>query len=104
MNRRGPGRGAEKDTLYCPFYQKNGACMHGDSCSRMHVKPQASKTIMLVNFYPNPYRFMGLLPRDTLVIDQGTVNRNFDDFYMDIYEELRTFGPIEDMLVAGNLC
>ena len=97
-------RANDKDGLYCPFYQKNGACMHGGACSRMHVRPQTSRTILLANLYPNPQKFISLLPRNTLVIDHATIDRNFDEFYTDIYEELRTFGPLSDLLVADNLC
>ncbi|KAH0789426.1 splicing factor U2af small subunit B-like [Histomonas meleagridis] len=70
----------------------------------MHIRPQASKTLLLCNLYPNPIRFISLLPKGVLEISNSTLDRNFDEFYIDIYEELRTFGPIEDLLVASNLC
>ena len=94
----------DKDSLYCPFYQKNGACMHGGACSRMHIQPSTSRTLLLANIYPHPQKFISLLPRGTLVIDRETIDRNFDDFYVDIYEEMRTFGQVSDMIVADNLC
>ena len=95
--------GTEKDGLFCPFFQRIGACMHGDACSRMHIRPVVSRTLLLCNLYPNPHRFISLLPTNMLYIDEKTLKCNFDDFYVDIYEELRTFGPITDMLVADNL-
>ena len=103
-NNRAPKSGSEKDSLYCPFFQKIGSCMHGETCSRMHIRPQASKTLLLCNLYPNPLRFISLLPDGVLEISRSTLDRNFDEFYIDIYEELRTFGPIEDLMVASNLC
>ncbi|KAL8672316.1 MAG: hypothetical protein Q9224_007584, partial [Gallowayella concinna] len=38
----------------CSFYYKIGACRHGDRCSRKHVKPSYSQTILLPNLYQNP--------------------------------------------------
>ncbi|EAY08126.1 hypothetical protein TVAG_302130 [Trichomonas vaginalis G3] len=78
--------------------------MHGEICSRMHIKPQVSNTLLLANFYQNPYHFMSLLPPDTLIIENETIRNNFDEFYLDVYEELRTFGPISEFVVSGNLC
>lgn len=94
----------EKNQIFCTFYQRIGACMHGETCSRMHVHPSISKTILLTNFYPNPLKVISMLPENTLIIDPNTLDRNFDEFYLDIYEELRQYGPIEDFLVAANLC
>ncbi len=31
-----------------------GACRHGDRCSRKHIKPPFSQTILLPNVYHNP--------------------------------------------------
>lgn len=42
--------GTEEDKVNCPFYQKMGACRHGDRCSRIHNRPVLSQTIMLQNF------------------------------------------------------
>ena len=97
--------GSEKDSIYCPFYQKIGSCMHGEGCSRMHIHPHASRTLLLCNFYPNPLRFLSLLPKGTnLYLDKETIDRNFDDFYLDVFEELRQFGVIEDFVIADNQC
>ncbi|OHT11602.1 Splicing factor U2af small subunit A [Tritrichomonas foetus] len=94
----------EKNQIYCTFFQRAGACMHGEACSRMHIRPLISKTLLLSNIYPNPLKFISLLPENTLIIEPNTLARNFDEFYIDIYEELRKYGPIEDLLVSGNLC
>lgn len=97
--------GSEKDVIFCPFYSKIGSCMHGDACSRMHIRPQVSKTLLLSNFYPNPYYFLRITKQESqLNLTPDMIDQNFDDFYVDIYEELRTFGPISDLLVAGNIC
>ena len=95
---------SEKDSIYCSFYQKTGACMHGETCSRMHLKPSFSRTLLLNNFYQNPLRFIDLLPPGILSFNPADIQANFDEFYIDIYEELRTYGPIEDIVIASNLC
>jgi hypothetical protein len=43
--------GTEKDKINCPFYFKIGACRHGERCSRIHVKPEFSQTLMIPGFY-----------------------------------------------------
>jgi hypothetical protein len=46
--------GTEKDKVNCSFFFKIGACRHGEKCSRKHVKPNFSQTILLPNLYQNP--------------------------------------------------
>ena len=36
----------------CPFYLKIGACRHGDQCSRHHIRPTSSPTLLLTHLYP----------------------------------------------------
>jgi len=45
------------DSLYrndCPFFLKTGACRNREKCSRVHVKPPLSQTILLANLYQRP--------------------------------------------------
>ena len=46
--------GTEQDKVNCSFYYKIGACRHGDRCSRKHVKPSYSQTVLMPNLYQNP--------------------------------------------------
>ena len=46
--------GTEKDRVNCPFYFKIGACRHGERCSRLHMRPTLSQTILMTNMYENP--------------------------------------------------
>jgi len=46
--------GTEQDRVNCSFYYKIGACRHGDRCSRKHIRPPFSQTILLPNVYHNP--------------------------------------------------
>lgn len=38
----------------CSFYFKIGACRHGDRCSRLHIKPLFSQTVLIPNCYMEP--------------------------------------------------
>ncbi|KIH60460.1 hypothetical protein ANCDUO_09292 [Ancylostoma duodenale] len=38
----------------CSFFFKIGACRHGDKCSRTHIIPTFSQTVLLKNLYHNP--------------------------------------------------
>uniref|UniRef100_A0A915AC15 C3H1-type domain-containing protein n=1 Tax=Parascaris univalens TaxID=6257 RepID=A0A915AC15_PARUN len=46
--------GTEKDKVNCSFYFKIGACRHGEKCSRTHIMPSFSQTVLLKNLYHNP--------------------------------------------------
>ncbi|EFJ24670.1 hypothetical protein SELMODRAFT_101529, partial [Selaginella moellendorffii] len=40
-----------QDRVNCPFYLKMGACRRRDRCSRAHLKPKQSCTLLLNNMY-----------------------------------------------------
>ena len=40
--------------MNCPFYFKNGACRYGDKCTRRHLKPSISQTLLFPRLYDNP--------------------------------------------------
>ncbi|CAX44743.1 spliceosomal factor U2AF small subunit, putative [Candida dubliniensis CD36] len=40
--------------VLCSFYSRIGACRHGENCSKKHLKPISSRTILLANLYQNP--------------------------------------------------
>ena len=54
MNCNDPNYGTELDRTHCPFYLKIGACRHGERCSRAHVAPETSPTVLLSHFYQDP--------------------------------------------------
>ncbi len=90
--------GTEKDKVNCSFYYKIGACRHGETCSRKHVKPQYSPTILLPNMYKNPAHDAACS------LTEAQLQAHFDLFYEDIFTELSLkYGYIEDMLVCDNL-
>ncbi|CAD7927069.1 unnamed protein product [Amoebophrya sp. A25] len=88
----------------CPFYLKIGACRHGDQCSRHHVRPTSSQTLMLTHLYPVPAASVRIAAGelwDEEVYD--AVQKHLEDFYDEVFHELATYGEIEDMIVADNV-
>ncbi|KAI8147814.1 hypothetical protein BJV82DRAFT_507147 [Fennellomyces sp. T-0311] len=89
--------GTEKDKVNCSFYFKIGACRHGERCSRKHVKPTFSQTVLIANMYKNPAheQFCTMTPEQ--------MQEDFDLFYEDVFMELATFGEVEEMIVCDNI-
>ncbi|KAK6909065.1 hypothetical protein I203_103076 [Kwoniella mangroviensis CBS 8507] len=90
--------GTEQDRVNCSFYLKIGACRHGDRCSRKHIKPQFSQTILLPNVYNNP----GHTPEGQHMTPEQ-LQANFDTFYEDFYIELAKYGHLLEMHVCDNV-
>lgn len=82
--------------LRSSFYYKIGACRHGEKCSRKHVKPSYSQTVLCPNLYQNPVYQQG----NTLNTDQ--MQHHFDAFYEDFYCEAAKFGKVEEIVVCEN--
>ncbi|KAJ1549367.1 hypothetical protein HK405_004557 [Cladochytrium tenue] len=89
--------GTEKDKVNCSFYFKIGACRHGERCSRKHVRPNFSQTVLLSNVYQNPAHTIGCALNDQQLQD------HFDMFFEDMYVELAKYGEIEDLNVCDNV-
>ncbi|XP_051118168.1 splicing factor U2af small subunit B-like [Andrographis paniculata] len=95
--------GTEKDRVNCPFYFKIGACRHGDRCSRLHNRPTISPTLLLSNMYQRPDMITPGVDAQGQPIDPRKIQEHLEDFYEDIYEELKKFGDIESLHVCDNL-
>ncbi|KAL9548392.1 hypothetical protein MBANPS3_005701 [Mucor bainieri] len=89
--------GTEKDKVNCSFYFKIGACRHGDRCSRKHVKPTFSQTLLIANMYKNPAHD----PNNHM--NEAQLQNDFDLFYEDVFTELAKYGEIEEMVVCDNV-
>ncbi|KAI9102451.1 hypothetical protein DFS34DRAFT_609205 [Phlyctochytrium arcticum] len=89
--------GTEKDKVNCSFYFKIGACRHGDRCSRKHVKPTFSQTVLLSNVYQNPAH------EANCPLSEPQLQEHFDLFFEDIFVELAKYGEIEEMNVCDNV-
>ncbi|WVN89278.1 uncharacterized protein L203_104499 [Cryptococcus depauperatus CBS 7841] len=90
--------GTEQDRINCSFYLKIGACRHGDRCSRKHIKPQFSQTIVLHNVYNNP----GHTPEGQSMTNEE-LQADFDRFYEDFFIELAKYGNLLEMIVCDNV-
>ncbi|XP_062171457.1 splicing factor U2af small subunit B-like [Alnus glutinosa] len=95
--------GTEKDRVNCPFYFKIGACRHGDRCSRLHTKPSISPTLLLSNMYQRPDMITPGVDAQGHTIDPRTIQRHFEEFYEDLFEELSKYGEMESLNVCDNL-
>ena len=88
--------GTEQDKVNCSFYYKIGACRHGDRCSRKHVKPSYSQTILLPNLYQNP----AYDPKNKM--NPSQLQNHFDAFYEDFWCEMCKYGETEEVVVCDN--
>ncbi|KAM0996753.1 hypothetical protein ACFX14_006816 [Malus domestica] len=95
--------GTEKDRVNCPFYFKIGACRHGDRCSRLHTKPSVSPTLLLSNMYQRPDMITPGVDAQGQPIDPRQMQRHFEEFYEDLFQELSKYGDIESLNVCDNL-
>ncbi|MFH4976488.1 hypothetical protein AB6A40_003197 [Gnathostoma spinigerum] len=97
--------GTEKDKVNCSFYFKIGACRHGDKCSRKHIMPSFSQTVLLKNLYHNPMIDTRQADAFAKVGQQNEQEQEyFEDFYEEIFVELtEKFGPIDEMNVCANI-
>lgn len=98
--------GTEEDKVNCPFYYKIGACRHGDKCSRTHLKPRFSPTIMLPHMYTPPTP----VPSSEHDAQQqcspeviASEKQYFFNFYDDVASELSKYGDIEVLNIVSNL-
>ena len=74
----------------CTFYSKIGACRHGDKCSRRHIHPRRSDTILIFNLYRNPKG------------SSQQIQQRFDQFYQDVFVYIARIGEIDAMVVCEN--
>ncbi|KAF3321421.1 Splicing factor U2af subunit [Carex littledalei] len=89
----------EKDRGNCPFYLKTGACRHGNGCRQLHNRPTISRTLLLSNMYQRPDM---IITPDIAQLDKS-LQKHFENFYIDIFEELSKYGEIESLNVCDNL-
>lgn len=75
-----------------------GACRHGDRCSRKHIKPQYSQTILVSNVWQNPKH-----TTPDCMLSEDDVQVSFDEFYEDFFCELAKFGAVVEMHVCDNI-
>jgi splicing factor U2AF subunit len=87
--------GTEDDKVNCTFYYKIGACRHGDRCTRTHLRPIFSTTVLIPHMYlPPPPGPDGQPVDDT---------QSFEEFYEEVADEFMKFGEVEVVNVLENL-
>jgi len=84
--------GTEDDKVNCSFYLKIGTCRHGNQCTKKHLKPNFSQTLLLPHLYMPPPRDSKTSPRE-----------HYEDFYEDVLEECLRFGDVMAVLVCDNI-
>ncbi|GMM36586.1 hypothetical protein DASC09_039110 [Saccharomycopsis crataegensis] len=88
-----------RSKVNCTFYEKIGACRHGEKCSRKHIKPRTSKTIMCPNLYQNPELNDALKSK----LKKEQIDDLFNKFYEDLFIECSLLGAqVEDIVVCEN--
>lgn len=95
--------GTEEDKINCPFFYKIGACRHGERCSRTHMRPHFSQTILIPHFYQSSKQQaeegdQKQPPAPPTADDEA----EFEDFYEEIVDELSKFGYIEQLNILEN--
>jgi len=76
----------------CSFYLKIGTCRHGKQCTKKHLKPNFSQTLLLPHLYLPPAKNSNISPRE-----------HYEDFYEDVLEECLRFGDVMAVLVCDNI-
>uniref|UniRef100_A0AAY5L2I2 Zinc finger (CCCH type), RNA-binding motif and serine/arginine rich 2 n=1 Tax=Esox lucius TaxID=8010 RepID=A0AAY5L2I2_ESOLU len=105
-NPEAPDFGTEQDRANCPFFLKTGACRFGDRCSRKHVHPLSSPTLMIRGMFAT----FGMDQRsrddyDTdacLEYSEEEVLQQFVDFYEDVLPEFKGAGKVVQFKVSCN--
>ncbi|KAG5833308.1 hypothetical protein ANANG_G00274570 [Anguilla anguilla] len=98
--------GTEKDRANCPFFLKTGACRFGDRCSRVHVRPASSTTLMVKGMFVT--FSMEQSQRDdydtdaSLEYSEDDVHQHFLEFYQDVLPEFRNVGKVVQFKVSCN--
>ncbi|XP_022098711.1 U2 small nuclear ribonucleoprotein auxiliary factor 35 kDa subunit-related protein 1-like [Acanthaster planci] len=90
----------------CSFFRKTGGCRFGDRCSRTHIPPEISTTLL----FPHMYTDFTLEQShrdeyDTdmgLEYDEGDAYERFLEFYDDVLPELKDFGTVVQFKVCCN--
>uniref|UniRef100_A0A8D3DF34 Zinc finger (CCCH type), RNA-binding motif and serine/arginine rich 2 n=1 Tax=Scophthalmus maximus TaxID=52904 RepID=A0A8D3DF34_SCOMX len=96
----------KRDVANCPFFLKTGACRFGDRCSRKHVYPTASPTLMIRGMFTT--FGMEESRRDDYDIDaylehsEEELHESFLDFYHDVLPEFKSVGRVVQFKVSCN--
>ncbi|ODV90656.1 hypothetical protein CANCADRAFT_108999 [Tortispora caseinolytica NRRL Y-17796] len=85
----------EPPEVVCEFYAKIGACRHGKNCTKKHIDPQKSNTMVCVGLAKKRLEQLQLLP-------QQNQTEAYNDIFADIYHEAVQISPVINMLICEN--
>lgn len=94
------------DQPLCPFFTKVAACRFRDNCSRNHIRPGISNTLLIPGFYKNfelNLRYEREFDIDiSLECDEKEAYEKFYEFFNDILTELKSYGQIIELNICRN--
>ncbi|XP_047219192.1 U2 small nuclear ribonucleoprotein auxiliary factor 35 kDa subunit-related protein 2 [Girardinichthys multiradiatus] len=98
--------GTERDVANCPFFLKTGACRFGDRCSRKHMYPTSSPTLLVRGMF----KTFGMEEwrRDDYDMDaclehsEEELLESFLEFYHDVLPEFKGIGKVVQFKVCCN--
>ncbi|XP_056134969.1 U2 small nuclear ribonucleoprotein auxiliary factor 35 kDa subunit-related protein 2 [Lampris incognitus] len=98
--------GTERDIANCPFFLKTGSCRFGERCSRKHVYPTTSPTLlirgMFVTFGMEQCRRDDYDTDACLEHSEEELQDYFLEFYHDVLPEFRSVGKVVQFKVSCN--
>ncbi|ESN98992.1 hypothetical protein HELRODRAFT_67261, partial [Helobdella robusta] len=84
----------------CSFFRRVGACKFGNKCSRVHIIPQQSTTLLFPNMF-NSFKLQQTFRND--YNSENDIYEEFKAFYDDVYPEFRKIGKINMFAVCCNI-
>ncbi|XP_054627114.1 U2 small nuclear ribonucleoprotein auxiliary factor 35 kDa subunit-related protein 1 [Dunckerocampus dactyliophorus] len=106
VTERSENFGTERDAANCSFFLKTGACRFGDRCSRKHVYPSTSSTLMIrgmfITFGMEQSRRDDYDGDACLEHSEEELQESFIEFYHDVLPEFKTVGKVVQFKVSCN--
>ncbi|XP_077374795.1 U2 small nuclear ribonucleoprotein auxiliary factor 35 kDa subunit-related protein 2-like [Festucalex cinctus] len=98
--------GTERDVANCPFFLKTGSCRFGDRCSRKHLYPSSSPTLliraMFITYGMEQSRRDDYDGDASLEHSEEELHESFTEFYHDVLPEFKTVGKVVQFKVSCN--
>lgn len=103
MERAKYAEGIDENKL-CSFYTKNGACRYGNQCTKLHLRPKTSLTLLFAHLYKNPPLAVALADGQPIPDEKiEEVVEHLETWYQEIFLEVSKFGEIREMHICDNL-
>lgn len=104
MERRARYSEGIDENKLCSFYTKNGACRYGNQCTKLHLRPKASLTLLFAHLYKNPPLAVALADGQPIPDEKiEEVVLHLETWYQEIFLEVCRFGEIREMYICDNL-